>query len=107
MVYEIPREIFKQKLLDRTNMCILQIVGANVTQDVPYKEVKTIQFPVNVEEFSKNYTNKNLSYLIYGFDQNSADAKKAADVIGAAGYPFVFFYQGSLSQDRVLDKGIN
>ena len=107
MSYEIPREIFKQKLLDRTNLCLLQVVGSNSNQEVPYKDIQTLQFPVNVEDFEKNFGNKSLTYIIYGFDQFSSEAKKVAEVIHAHGYPFVYFYQGNLSQDKVLDKGIN
>lgn len=107
MSYEIPREIFKQKLLDRTNLCLLQIVDSNSNQEVPYKDTKTLQFPVNVEDFDKNFSNKSVTYIIYGFDQFSAEAKKAAETIHSHGYPFVYYYQGNLNQDKVLDKGIN
>jgi hypothetical protein len=107
MSYEIPREIFKQKLLDRTNLCLIQVSSSNSNQEVPYKDIKTVESPINMDEFQKNYANKSMTYIVYGFDQFSAEAKKIADTIYSHGYPFVYFYQGNLSQDKVLDKGIN
>ncbi len=107
MSYEIPREIFKQKLLDRTNLCLIQVLDANSNQEVPFKDVKTIHCPLNIEDFNKNFGQKTMTYIIYGFDQFSSEAKKAAEALTTNGYPFVYFYQGNLSQDKVLDKGIN
>ena len=107
MSYEIPREVFKQKLLDRTNVCLLQAVGVDSHQEVPYKDIKTLQFPVDKDVFYKNFENKNLTYIVYGFDQYAAEAKKAAESIHSFGYPFVYYYLGNLSQDKILDKGIN
>ena len=58
MSYEIPREIFKQKLLDRTNLCLIQVLDANSNQEVPFKDVKTIHCPLNIEDFNKNFADK-------------------------------------------------
>lgn len=107
MVYEIPREVFKQKLLNRSNVCILQVTSSGSQPEAPYKEVKMLQLPIQIDDFCKSYTNKQMTYLIYGFDQISAEAKSAADAVYAAGYPFVFYYKGNFAEDKVLDKGIN
>lgn len=107
MVYEIPREIFKQKLFDRTNLCLLQVVTSTGQHEVPYKDIATVQASINLDQFVKDYSNKSVTYIFYGFDQTSNEAKKLAETISAAGYPFVFYYLGNLANDKVLDKGIN
>jgi len=108
MVYEISREIFKQKLLDRSNMLILQISGDTASAEVPYKEVVAMKWTENFSStFSSNYPNKNQSYLLYAFDGDASQAKKAAECVAGLGYPFVYYYQGHFQADSVLDKGIN
>lgn len=104
MFYEIPREIFKQKLLDRTNVQIIQI-GDQQGHD--YKDIDQIKSPFDADAFLGKYPNKALTYVFFGFDQSAMDAKKAAESLSLKGYPFVFFYQGAMAKDRVLDKGIN
>lgn len=104
MFYEIPREIFKQKLLDRTNLHVIQ-VGSESGHD--YKEVTQFDNPFDADSFINKFPTKATTYIFFGFDVNGMNAKKAAEQISQNGYPYVFFYQGILEKDKILDKGIN
>jgi hypothetical protein len=106
MKYEIPREIFKQRLEDRLNFVFVDLVPAEKTP-VNFENVVHINYGSQFKtEFAKQYPDKGQNILLYSLNKGDANPSKAADELADLGYHFVYFYHGS-ADDVVLDKGLN
>lgn len=104
MKYEIPREIFKQRLEDKLNFAIVDVqarvnVTLKDTEHLPYGQ----DF---VTKFSAKYPSKTQNIIVYATHPADEAPVKAAEELAQAGYQFVYFYRGS-DKDVVLDKGLN
>lgn len=107
-VYEISKEVFKQRLEDRLNF---QLIDATDYSKSPatqsFKDVLTIPFNA---QFSENLKSKGIlpqtNIIVFCLDKHSKDAKKAAELLHGQGFHYTYYYQGNLD-DFVLEKGIN
>jgi hypothetical protein len=104
MKYEIPREVFKQRLNDKLNFAMIDVqeqvaISFEGTQHIPFGA----DF---VTKFSAKYPAKSQNVIVYALNREDEAPAKAADELAAAGYQFVYFYCGS-DKDLVLDKGLN
>ncbi|MFP5457943.1 MAG: hypothetical protein ACLGG7_04360 [Bacteriovoracia bacterium] len=104
MKYEIPREVFKQRLEDKLNFALVDVhsqvvVAFEGSTHMPYG-------PNFVSSFETKYPAKNQNVLLYSLNSSDESPAKAADELAQAGYQFVYFYRGS-DKDIVLDKGLN
>lgn len=104
MKYEIPREVFKQRLNDKLNFAMVDVqaqvaVAFEGTQHIPFGS----DF---VSKFSAKYPAKSQNVIVYALNREDEAPVQAADELAAAGYQFVYFYRGS-EKDLVLDKGLN
>ncbi len=106
MKYEIPREIFKQRLEDRLNFVFVDLLPADRTP-VTFENVEHINYSSNFKtEFSSKFPNKNQNVVVYSLQKGDDAPAKAANDLADAGYNFVYFYNGT-PDDVVLDKGLN
>lgn len=106
MKYEIPREAFKQRLEDRLNFVFIDLLPADRTP-VQFKDVVHMNYSSSFKnEFSSQYPNKNQNVVVYSLQKGDEAPARAADDLAAAGYNFVYFYNGT-PDDVVLDKGLN
>lgn len=104
MKYEIPREVFKQRLNDKLNFAMVDVQAKVV---VAFEGTQHIPFGSDfVSKFSAKYPTKSQNVIVYALDKEDETPVKAADELAAAGYQFVYFYRGS-DKDLVLDKGLN
>lgn len=106
MKYEIPREMFKQRLEDRLNFVFVDLLPADRTP-VKFENVVHINYSSKFkDEFASQYPNKAQNILLYSLQKGDDAPAKAADDLAALGYNFVYFYNGT-ADDVVLDKGLN
>ncbi|HXH32495.1 MAG TPA: hypothetical protein VNJ01_16970 [Bacteriovoracaceae bacterium] len=106
MKYEIPREAFKQRLEDRLNFIIVDLVPAESTP-VKFENAIFLKYGSDFKKsFSEQYPNKNQNIILYSLKSGDDSPRTAADDLAELGYNFVYFYKGS-PQDVVLDKGLN
>jgi hypothetical protein len=106
MKYEIPREMFKQRLEDRLNFVFVDLVPAEKTP-VTFENVVHINYGSNFKaEFAAKYPNKNQNVVVYSLQKGDEAPAKAAHELQNLGYNFVYFYNGT-PDDVVLDKGLN
>lgn len=106
MKYEIPREMFKQRLEDRLNFVFVDLLPADRTP-VKYENVVHINYSSNFKnEFSTQYPNKTQNVIVYSLQKGDDAPAKAAQDLAELGYNFVYFYNGT-ADDVVLDKGLN
>lgn len=106
MKYEIPREIFKQRLEDRLNFVFVDLLPAERTP-VKYENVVHINFSTKFkDDFSSQFPNKNQNVILFSLQKGDDAPARAASDLAEAGYNFVYYYSGS-SEDVVLDKGLN
>jgi hypothetical protein len=106
MKYEIPREMFKQRLEDRLNFVFVDLLPADRTP-VKYENVDHINYSSNFKnEFSTKYPNKSQNVMLYSMQKGDDAPAKAAQDLADLGYHFVYFYNGT-ADDVVLDKGLN
>lgn len=106
MKYEIPREMFKQRLEDRLNFVFVDLLPADRTP-VKFENVIHMNYSSNFKsEFSSQFPNKNQNVVLYSLHKGDESPAKAADDLAHQGYNFVYFYCGS-PDDIVLDKGLN
>lgn len=106
MKYEIPREIFKQRLEDRLNFVFVDLLPADRTP-VKYENVEHMNYSTQFKtEFAGKFPNKSQNIILYSLQKGDDAPAKAANDLAEAGYHFVYFYNGS-SEDLVLDKGLN
>lgn len=106
MKYEIPREMFKQRLEDRLNFVFVDLLPAERTP-AKFENVVHLNYSSNFKnEFSSQFPNKNQNVVLYSLHKGDDAPAKAAEDLASAGYNFVYFYNGS-PDDVVLDKGLN
>lgn len=106
MKYEIPREMFKQRLEDRLNFVFVDLLPADRTP-VKFENVVNLSYgPQFKTEFSAQYPNKAQNVLLYSLQKGDDAPAKAADDLAELGYHFVYYYSGT-ADDVVLDKGLN
>jgi hypothetical protein len=106
MKYEIPREMFKQRLEERLNFVLIDLVPADKTP-VKFENVVHINYGANFKtEFSNQYPNKNQNVVVYSLNKGDETPAQAAEDLQTLGYNFVYFYNGT-ADDVVLDKGLN
>jgi rhodanese-related sulfurtransferase len=106
MKYEIPREMFKQRLEERLNFVLVDLVPADKTP-VKFENVVHINYSSNFKnEFATQYPNKNQNVVVYSLNKGDESPAQAAEDLKALGYNFVYFYNGT-PDDAVLDKGLN
>jgi rhodanese-related sulfurtransferase len=106
MKYEIPREIFKQRLEDRLNFVFVDLLSAEKTP-VKFENVVNINYGTEFKnEFSSQFPNKNQNVVVYSLQKGDETPEKAANELSELGYNFVYYYKGS-PDDVVLDKGLN
>ena len=106
MKYEIPREIFKQRLEDRLNFVFVDLLSEDKTP-VKYENVVHLNYTAQFkDQFSSQFPNKNQNVIIYSLAKGDNAPEKAANELSEAGYNFVYFYKGT-PDDVVLDKGLN
>ena len=106
MKYEIPREMFKQRLEERLNFVFVDLLP---TDRSPVKFEKVIHINYNSQfkdQFSSQFPNKNQNVILYSLEKGDDAPSKAANDLAELGYNFVYFYNGSPG-DLVLDKGLN
>ena len=106
MKYEIPREAFKQRLEDRLNFVLVDLVPAESTP-VKFENVIYIKYGNDFKKsFSDQFPNKNQNIILYSLKPGDDSPTTAANELAELGYHFVYFYKGS-PEDIVLDKGLN
>jgi hypothetical protein len=106
MKYEIPREMFKQRLEDRLNFVFVDLLPAEKTP-AKFENVVHLNYSSNFKnEFSAQFPNKNQNIIVYSLQKGDEAPVKAANDLAEAGYHFVYFYNGT-AEDIVLDKGLN
>ncbi len=106
MKYEIPREMFKQRLEDRLNFVFVDLLPADRTP-VKFENVEHMNYSSNFKsEFVAKYPNKAQNVVLYSLQKGDDAPSKAANDLAELGYHFVYFYNGT-SDDVVLDKGLN
>jgi hypothetical protein len=106
MMYEIPREMFKQRLEERLNFIFVDLLPEDRTP-AKYKDVVHFNYgPDFVKNFSGQYSNKNQNIVLYSLQKGDESPAKAAQDLAGAGYNFVYYYLGT-ADDVVLDKGLN
>jgi hypothetical protein len=106
MKYEIPREMFKQRLEDRLNFVFVDLLPADRTP-VKFENVDHINYSSQFKnEFSQKYPNKTQNVMLFSLQKGDDAPAKAANDLAELGYHFVYYYNGT-SDDVVLDKGLN
>jgi hypothetical protein len=106
MKYEIPREMFKQRLEDRLNFVFVDLLPADRTP-VKFENVEHINYSSQFKnEFSQKYPNKTQNVMLFSLQKGDDAPAKAANDLADLGYHFVYYYNGT-SDDVVLDKGLN
>jgi hypothetical protein len=106
MKYEIPREMFKQRLEDRLNFVFVDLLPAERTP-VKFENVVHINYSSQFKtEFPAQYPNKAQNVVLYSLQKGDDAPAKAAQDLSDLGYHFVYFYNGT-QDDVVLDKGLN
>jgi hypothetical protein len=106
MKYEIPREMFKQRLEDRLNFVFVDLVPADRTP-VKFENVENMNYGSNFKtEFSSKFPNKAQNVVLYSLQKGDDTPGKAANDLAELGYHFVYYYNGT-ADDVVLDKGLN
>ena len=106
-MYEISKESFKQRLEDRLNFQFVDVTDTVKNPMEGFKDVNRIPFNGQFlsEIKSKNITAQT-NMIIFSLDKHSKDAKKAAELLKAEGYHFVYYFIGN-PEDVILEKGLN
>ena len=107
MKYEIPREIFKQRLNNRLNFKFVDVQPKELSQKIVFADVDNIPYSSSfADELSKNISDKAQNIIVYSLTFADESPKLAAEALSDKGYQFVYYYCGS-DKDIVLDKGLN
>jgi hypothetical protein len=105
MKYEIPREMFKQRLEDRLNFVFIDLAGDKTP--VTFKDIEPMAYSADFKNaFAGKYPNKNQNVVLYSLNKGDNNPAVAASELADLGYNFVYYYKGS-ADDVVLDKGLN
>jgi hypothetical protein len=106
MKYEIPREMFKQRIEERLNFVFVDLLPADRTP-VKFENVVHINYSSQFgSDFSSQFPNKNQNIVVYSLQKGDEAPAKAASDLAELGYNFIYYYNGS-PEDVVLDKGLN
>jgi len=104
MKYEIPREIFKQRLEDKLNFAFVDVQARQALQ---FEGAVHMPYGADfVSQFTSKYPSKTQNVIVYATNPADESPNRAAEDLANAGYQFVYFYRGS-DKDVVLDKGLN
>jgi hypothetical protein len=102
MKYEIPREMFKQRLGDKHNFVFVDLQGGT-----PFEGTVGMAYNEGfLASFSSQYPKKEQNVILFSLKEGDEAPQQAADALSTAGYHYVYFYRGS-ARDLVLDKGLN
>ncbi len=102
MKYEIPREMFKQRLENRLNFVVVDVRGG-----APFENVVPLPYSDGFAgAFGGQFPKKEQNVIVFSLQEGDEAPQKAADALSAAGYQFVYYYRGGPG-DVVLDKGLN
>lgn len=105
MKYEIPREMFKQRLEDRLNFVFIDLAGDK--SPVKFENIESMNYsPDFKNSFVSKYSNKNQNVVLYSLNKGDNNPAIAAGELSDLGYNFVYYYKGT-ADDVVLDKGLN
>lgn len=106
MNYEIPREAFKQRLEDRLNFVLVDLMPQDKTP-VKFENVTHLAYGPNFKtDIAKEVPEKTKNIILYSLNKGDEAPAKASQDLTDAGYHFVYYYVGS-PDDIVLDKGMN
>lgn len=106
MNYEIPREAFKQRLEERLNFVLIDLLPEDRTP-AKFESVVYMNYSSQFKsDFVNKYPNKNQNILLYSLEKGDDAPAKAAQDLTDLGYNFVYYYNGT-KEDVVLDKGLN
>jgi hypothetical protein len=106
MKYEIPREVFKQRLEERMNFIFVDLQPVDESS-AKFENVININYNLEFKNnFSTQYPNKNQNIIIFSLQKGDENPLMAANDLAELGYHFVYFYHGT-SDDAILDKGLN
>jgi hypothetical protein len=103
MMYEISREVFKQRLEEKGSFCFLNVGKQQQTYEGTQLCPFSSEFKNKVAQIVPQKTTNVVCFTLQPGDES---AQQAAQEMKVLGYHFVYFYQGS-AQDIVLDKGLN
>ena len=107
MKYEIPREVFKQRLTDKHTFVMVDVQDAARAAKLPFEGTLNIPYGADFSaQFAVQFPQKNQNVILFTMTPGDDAPVLAADELAAAGYNFVYYYLGSTS-DVVLDKGLN
>ncbi len=107
MMYEIPKEAFKQRLENKLNFALIDINENRQKEQTVLDGVEYMSFGDNFSStFSTKYPDKTKNIVIFSLAKGDERPKMAAQSLSDAGYHFVYYYRGEPT-DVVLDKGIN
>ena len=105
MKYEIPREVFKQRLEERLNFILVDLLADK--SPVKYENVVAMAYgPKFKEDFLGQFPNKNQNIIVYSLRKGDDLPELAANELAEQGYNYVYYYRGT-PEDVVLDKGLN
>lgn len=107
MKYEIPREVFKQRLTDKQNFAIIDVQDTGRAGKLQFEGTVNIPFGGEfAQTFAAQYPQKQQNVILFSLTPGDEAPQQAADALESAGYNFVYYYRGS-NLDVVLDKGLN
>jgi len=107
MMYEIPKEAFKQRLENKLNFALIDINENREKEQTVLDGVEFMNFSENFSAIiSSKYPDKAKNILIFSLSKGDERPKMAAQKLSDDGYHFVYYYRGEPT-DVVLDKGIN
>jgi len=107
MKYEIPREVFKQRLTDKHTFVIIDVQDAGRAGKLQFEGTSNIPFTADfAKAFAALYPQKQQNVILFSLTPGDEGPQQAAEALENAGYNFVYYYRGS-AQDVVLDKGLN
>ena len=107
MMYEIPKEAFKQRLEDKMNFAIINVQSKDKAAKIDLKDIVNVPYSGSfATDMEKQYSNKNQNILLFSLEKNDAAPATAASELAKAGYHFVYYYLGEPT-DVLLDKGLN
>jgi len=107
MKYEIPREIFKQRLNDKLNFVMIDVQDPARAGKLKFEGTSNLPFtPDFAKAFAAQFPEKTQNVILFSLTLGDDKPSLAADALENAGYNFVYYYRGS-DADVVLDKGLN
>ena len=105
MMYEISKEIFKQRLCDKLNFALVEVSDQNNSSEL--KDTKHLKFDGNfTSQFKSMYPNLSQNIVLFSLKANDESPANAAKNLADSGYHYVYYYSGT-SEDLLLDKGLN